>query len=372
MKLNNVYKIIFLFVVSVVLMSWGHTGHYHISSKTELSFNNEMEQFNAWPNILASHASDADRRKDEDPTEGPKHYIDIDNYDVFNSTGRIPQTYDSVIDIYGYSFVKNQGFLPWATLTSYDSLVDCFERRDWDKAVLFAADIGHYVADGHMPMHITANYNGQLTDNYGIHSRYESTMINARISEFSYEGMPIDSISDVRQYIFDYIYANYIYVDSVIEADDYATEINGDYYSSAYKNALWEKTGNFTIELFKNASHSITELIYTAWLQAGRPDMNATDLIEVNEIEEFVIMQNYPNPFISQTNIRFNIPQNSKVSLEILNTNGQIVSTIINGNLTAGIYNYKWNASNEKSGVYFAVLTSNKNREVRKLILLDN
>jgi len=73
-----------------------------------------MSQFNAWIPILALHASDADTRKDADPTEAPKHYIDIDSYNQFIYTGRIPQTFDSIIAIYGESFVYENGILPWA------------------------------------------------------------------------------------------------------------------------------------------------------------------------------------------------------------------------------------------------------------------
>lgn len=121
-----------------------------------------MSQFNVWVSLLAEHASDADIRKAWDPTEGPKHYIDIDNYPEFLNTGHIPTTLDSVIALHGNDFVYDNGILPWATLTTFDSLQACFEREDWDNAVLFAADLGHYIADGHMPMHITRNYNGQL------------------------------------------------------------------------------------------------------------------------------------------------------------------------------------------------------------------
>ena len=76
-------------------------------------------------------------------------------------------------------FVIDQGVLPWATQITYDSLVNCFTRFDWAKAVLFASDLGHYVGDAHNPLHITRNYNGQYSGNYGVHSRYESGMINA-------------------------------------------------------------------------------------------------------------------------------------------------------------------------------------------------
>jgi len=96
-----------------------------------------MEQFIAWAVTLADHASDADDRKDIDPNEGPRHYIDIDNYPEFIATGKIPQTYDSVVALYGETFVNDQGVLPWATLTAYDSLVNCFLRRDWQKSSPF-------------------------------------------------------------------------------------------------------------------------------------------------------------------------------------------------------------------------------------------
>lgn len=371
MDLKKVFRIGVFVSIGFLLISWGYTGHYHISQKAALSFNEEMEQFNAWTSFLASHASDADARKDEDPNEGPKHYIDIDNYNEFGTTGRIPQTYDSVIDIYGYNFVKSQGFLPWATEVTFDSIVQCFIRRDWEKAQYFAADLGHYVADGHMPMHITANYNGQLTDNYGIHSRYESTMINAKIGEFSYEGMPIDSVEDVNQYIFDYLYENYVYVDSVIAADDYATAINSDYYSSAYKDALWEKTGDFTIELFKNASHAIAELLYTAWLRAGRPDLNSTDISEMNELQEFVLVNTYPNPFINQTNIDFKLETSTRVNLTLLNSIGQVVDVLVNDYLPNGSYSYKWSADNCESGIYYMVFSTSKQKKINKLILMQ-
>ncbi|HEY9113754.1 MAG TPA: hypothetical protein VIN10_03585, partial [Bacteroidales bacterium] len=167
--LNRLFKIIFTLTLPLVLISWGYQGHHKISEESKQSFHEEMTQFLAWANVLAEHASDADDRKDIDPNEGPRHYIDIDNYPVFLEKGRIPQTYDSVIDIYGEDFVIEQGILPWATKTTYDSIVSCFMRRDWDKAGLFAADLGHYVADGHMPLHITMNYNGQHTGNTGIH-----------------------------------------------------------------------------------------------------------------------------------------------------------------------------------------------------------
>ena len=76
--------------------------------------------------MLASHASDADDRKPYTPGESHKHYIDIDNYSDFINHGRIPQTYDSAVMVYGSYFVSQQGILPWAAEASFDSLRNCF------------------------------------------------------------------------------------------------------------------------------------------------------------------------------------------------------------------------------------------------------
>ena len=125
-----------LILIALILMSWGNTGHKIISGNAALSFNSEMEEFHSWVNALVDHASDADIRKQWDPDEGPRHYIDIDLYDDFQLYGSIPQDIDEAIATHGYEFVYEAGVLPWATKNTYDSLVACFLRLDWDNAIL--------------------------------------------------------------------------------------------------------------------------------------------------------------------------------------------------------------------------------------------
>jgi len=356
--------------MSVILLSWGGTGHYKINTASGLSFNAEMAQFNVWITTLANHASDADDRKAWDPTEGPKHYIDIDNYPEFVATGRIPQTLDSVIALHGTTFVYDQGILPWATLTTFDSLERCFERLDWAKAVLFASDLGHYVADGHMPLHITRNYNGQYSGNNGIHARYESTMINAYISQITYDGFEISEIENVNQYIFNYLYTDYSYFDSVMAADDFAQGIAGNTNSQAYKQALWDKSRSFTIPLFKNASHALTELIYTAWIQAGSPLMSPEFVISPYSESAFSLEQNIPNPFKDSTHIKFYLTATSNVLLQVFDYSGKQIATLINEKKTKGSYSVDWRPNNIKAGVYYLKLTSGNTVSVKKMIVM--
>lgn len=362
------FSSILLLALSVLLISWGYTGHYKISETSSLSFNTQMQDFLTWVDFLSDHSSDADFRKDSDPTEGPKHYIDIDNYSEFITTGRIPQTLDSAVTIHGYSFVQSNGFLPWATKTSFDSLTVCLQRRDFTKAQIFAADLGHYVADGYMPLHITKNYNGQLTGNTGIHSRFESTMINANISQIVYTGDSATAIADVNQFIFDYLYANYIYCDSILLADNYAKTFSTSYSSTEYKTALWNKSRSFTIPLFQRASKSLATLIYSAWLQAGSPPLSTASVAEPDPACNAILFQNMPNPFTASTIVSYNLSENAPVTLSVFDINGKKIETLVQKSMMAGSYTVEWKPGRIPAGMYYLVLQTGEYFQVKKVV----
>lgn len=69
--------------------------------------------------------------------------------------------------------------------------------------------------------------------------------------------------------------------------------------------------------------------------------------------KEFKLKQNYPNPFNPTTNIAYNLPQKSKVTINIFNIKGQKVETLVQNSQKAGIYQKRWNASRYSSGIYF-------------------
>ncbi len=327
-----------------------------------------MQQLQSWVTFLRDHASDADARKSSDPTESPKHFIDIDNYSEFLATGRIPQTYDSIIALHGIAVVINNGILPWATKASFDSLRNSMQRRDFTKAKIFAADLGHYVADGHMPLHITRNYDGQYSGNSGIHSRYESTMINAFISQIIYTGENAVEITNVSQYIFDYLYADYKYCDSVIAADNYAKGLSGGSTSSTvYKNALWAKSKSFTIPLFHNASNALAKLIYTAWIQAGSPSL-ITGLNDPEAVSNATLYQNMPNPFTNSTRINYTLKEHTNVLLQVRDINGVMITTLVNSQFPAGDYNCDWVPGNLPAGVYYLVLHTGNFMQTKKVV----
>ena len=89
----------------------------------------------------------------------------------------------------------------------------------------------------------------------------------------------------------------------------------------------------------------------------------------------FELHQNYPNPFNPSTNIKFEIAQNSHVSITIFNLNGQKVSTLINRLLNTGSYTIIWhglddNGSQLPSGMYFYEMRTPSYQSIKKLVLV--
>jgi hypothetical protein len=86
--------------------------------------------------------------------------------------------------------------------------------------------------------------------------------------------------------------------------------------------------------------------------------------------ETFSLSQNYPNPFNPTTTIRFEIPEDSRITLKIFNILGEEVSTLVNADLKAGQHEYQFNSSNLASGIYLYRLQAGSFVETKKMILL--
>lgn len=369
--MNSKYKFSLptILICSLFIIGWGWRGHSIINFNTILSALPEMEFFEYWADSLSVHASDADARKSIDPNEGPRHYIDIDNYPEFIQSGMINQNFDSLVAIHGYNFVIDQGILPWAILRRIDSLQNAFENDEWREAMLHASDLGHYIADSHNPLHITRNYNGQYTGQYGIHSRYESNMINQYYNQINYGGDTLIYIENLSDYVFNTIYENYSYVDSVLLADSIATAFAGGTTSPLYYEKLWELTKSFTILLFKNASYKLTCLIYTAWVNAGSPVTGGIE-DDRNYPINYELSQSYPNPFNPTTIIRYKVPELSYLTIKVYDVLGNEVASLVDEDKHTGEYEVEFDGAGLPSGIYFCQLQVGNFLDTKKMVLI--
>jgi len=161
--------VLFVLAFSNFMFGWGDQGHKLINNKAIAFLPAELKSYTKWQDYVTIHAVDPDTRKKDDRTEGPKHFIDIDFYKEFNN-GKMIEDKKELTAVYGDTMVTKQGLLPWATLDTYNKLIQAFKDKNKDKVLLYTSDLGHYVGDGHQPMHTMLNYNGQLTNQIGIHA----------------------------------------------------------------------------------------------------------------------------------------------------------------------------------------------------------
>ena len=91
--------------------------------------------------------------------------------------------------------------------------------------------------------------------------------------------------------------------------------------------------------------------------------------ISNNTPTKFHLYQNYPNPFNPSTRIKFDLPQAGNVKLRIFDLVGREIAVPVNSDLSAGSYEYEWNASSYATGIYFYELQTENHRETKKLVL---
>lgn len=364
-----------VFILALLLLTgWGSTGHKIINRSVAVELPPEMLGFIQRASMLADSASNADNRKSRDPNESPKHFIDIDDYPEFASRS-VPHSLDSLIQKYGSARVTTDGLLPWATVTTVDSLIAQMQRGDWNRVWSTAADLGHYVGDAHQPLHCAVNYDGQLTGNRGIHSRYESTMIDQFQPSISIHSGQVKYIDRPIDYVFEYIYLSNSYCDSIMKADTYAKQVSGWSGSgqepASYYTAFWSKTGELTVGQMQDAADAFASLLYSGWVRAGRPAIpTMTDVASVTGGDRRFKMEGaYPNPCNPSTTISYVLPVEVKVSLKIFDISGRLVVTLVDGPQTAGAHHARWN-SNVPTGTYFYILSGGEYSETKKLIVL--
>jgi len=359
----------FLFFGKHSAFSWGSTGHKFINKKSVVHLPMGMQQFINQASFFELHAMDADGRKGSDTSESPKHFIDIDWYPNFQN---LTHNLDSLLLQYGWQVVvRDNGINPWATSWTLDSLTKQLQRGDWNKAYLTASDLGHYVGDGHQPLHNTKNYNGQYTGNNGIHSRYESTMLNNVQNELLVLPDSVFYIEQPLDFIFSYIYHSNALVDSVLHADDSAKAISGGAYNDAYYQELWNRTKILTLDQIQNASEILASLFYTAWVNSGLlPPLSVSD--DESIVQDFSLLQNYPNPFNPMTNLSFVIRHSSLVVLKIYNVIGNEVAVLIDGEqMNAGKHIVQFDTRFLSSGMYFARMQTGDKVFVRRIMLVQ-
>lgn len=281
--------------------AWGFYGHKRINRMATYTLPPKMFGFfKRHIDFISDHAVDADRRRYADPAEAPRHYIDIDHYahggqDPF---ALVPRRWNLAVEKFTEDTLQAYGIVPWHIQLVLLRLTKAFQRGDVDGILYYASDLGHYVGDAHVPLHTTENYNGQLTDQHGIHAFWES-----RIPELSADGYDhllgrASYLDDPLDAAWNAVHDSNVRVDSVLglersintqfpEDRKFVFEDRGRggmrFYSREYTKA-YEDAMNGMVERRMNAAIiSLGSFWYTAWVNAGQPDLGRFELQEVSD-----------------------------------------------------------------------------------------
>jgi hypothetical protein len=261
-----------LVVVPASAGAWGGRTH-EIINRVAVDHLPEPAR-SAWEPLarsLGAHASDADHRKSTHSSEPPRHYIDIDFYDD-PPFANVSRDLEELIRRHGKGTVDRWGTVPWAVDECYRMLVLSLARNDWSSAGAWAADLGHYVADSHQPLHCTMNYDGQKSGNDGIHLRFEVHMMNRHFQEesiASVEPLP-NPAGDPREFCFSWIADAYPGLTPILAADDRAQGEDPS-FGDRYYEALWQETSHLATRQVSQAVADLAALYLAGWEEAGSP-----------------------------------------------------------------------------------------------------
>ena len=265
--------------------SWGFQAHERMTDAACDALPEEVRGFfSAHRKKLAYHSNDPDRWKNDDPSERPRHYIDIDMYGQYPFE-ELPRKYNDAIEKFGAETVTERGLAPWRIEEYSDKLSETMKSGNHEKIVQVAAALAHYVEDIHMPLHVVENYDGQLTNQKGVHGRFEIDMVNRYASEIKLEPEKAGEIEDPLKHAFAIILDSYVYADNLLHSDLRAKSGEAD-YGEGYLEKLFRFGGWISEKRMSDAATATASYWYTAWLRAGKPELINPVSTEVGIVPE--------------------------------------------------------------------------------------
>ncbi len=268
--------VIGIFVMGRKTWGWGFFAHKWINRAAVDTLPAEARGFfERHRDYLSEHAVDPDLWRNTDPDEHFRHFIDIDMYGPFPFK-ELPRDFEAAKKKFGEAVVIERGIAPWWIEKQYGRLIGFMKSGATDSLLIVAAALGHYVSDLHMPLHTVENYDGQLTGNKGIHSRFEAEMIEKFADKIRLQPEPAEYIDDPRAFIFGVVMQSYRLADELLQADTQARASGKEYsqredFDRAYYHALFGQTGDLAARQMSHAATAVGSIWYSAWIDAGQP-----------------------------------------------------------------------------------------------------
>jgi hypothetical protein len=250
--------------------AWGPSAHRLVNSWAIETLPPEIRAFfESNRQFLIEHANDPAEWMKKDRYERQRHFLYLDKYGMFPYLD-LPHSFQRAVERFGSGKVNRDGVLPWQIGEYSLRLTNALKAQNWSEAKLNAAILAHYVADAHDPLHTTANYDGQLTGQTGLATRFGVTLIDRYQGFFIFRPVPAAKIDDPTEHAFQAVLESNTWFSQVILSDRRSVEGLRD-FNDDYFDRFYSQIGSIAVRELNAAAHDAGSYWYTAWLNAGRP-----------------------------------------------------------------------------------------------------
>jgi hypothetical protein len=202
---------------------------------------------------------------------------------------------------------SQHGIVPYNLKRAQAQLTKAFMDRDAMRILRASAELGHYIGDAHVPLHTTSNYNGQLTDQVGIHGFWESRIPELFADEtYNFFVGKAKYIDDTADFYWDVVLESHQLVDSVLLIEKRLSQTYPKDKQYCYEQRLeatvlqpckdYAKTYQDAMKgmvekRMREAINSIGSAWYTAWVDAGQPDLSKLNYDDLSKAERQEMQQ---------------------------------------------------------------------------------
>ncbi|MCK8490836.1 zinc dependent phospholipase C family protein [Spirosoma sp. RP8] len=279
---------------------WGFYAHQQINRLAVFTLSAEMMPFfKKHIQFLTDNAVNPDKRRYAVVGEAPKHFIDLDAYPDTSAT-TLPRFYKQATERYREDSLALHGLVPWQIQLTKYQLTEAFKQRNIRRILRVAADLGHYIADANVPLHTTRNYNGQLTNQQGIHGFWESRLPELFSAEYDFLTGQAEYVYSPQKAAWRAVFNANAALDSVLRFEEQLTtevsesrkfgfeERNGvttKVYSSAFSQQYHERLSGQVERQMRASVKMVGDFWYTCWVDAGQPDLRSLAKYDLTEQE---------------------------------------------------------------------------------------
>ena len=258
--------------------AWGFAAHRYIMSRAIDLLPPALKPFfEHYRAEVVVRVVDPDTWREAGWDENANHFVDFGapEFGPYPFTA-LPREYGAAVEKFGMATLKRTGLLPWRTEDMFGSLRRAFEGFKTNSSyavvdtILFSAATSHYVGDAHVPLHAALNFDGQMTGQWGIHSRFEDALFRRYQSKLTVTPGPVAAILNPRDAIFDTLLASYQLVDQLLKADKDAVA-GKTVYDDNYFDKLFTRLRPMVEKQLAASITATASIIVGAWQAAGSP-----------------------------------------------------------------------------------------------------